>query len=66
MQPSKAFKVVGDCEKGGEPSVFQQLIDMIQVEEPHQQWFAERVYSNNLLRSGKPIELVIAVYIPHG
>ena len=32
--PSNAFNVVDDRDKGGEPKVFYQLIDIIQVDAP--------------------------------
>ena len=32
--PSNAFNVIDDRDKGGEPEVFQQLIDIIQVDAP--------------------------------
>ena len=32
--PSDVFNVVDDCDKGGEPKFFEQLIDIIQVDAP--------------------------------
>ena len=34
IHPSNAFNVVDDRDKGGEPKVFQQLIDIIHVDAP--------------------------------